>query len=284
MSFKRYILTLSCQDQSGIVAAMTGKLAEAGCNIVESTQFGDPMTNLFFMRVVFDAPQTGSEADLHLCLTPSAEHYHMTWALHDATRRARVIVMVSKFDHCLLDLLYRQKLGVLPIEIIAIVSNHAQSAATAALHDVPFRFWPVSAETKEESEKKLLALVEESQADLVVLARYMQILSPNLAQILMGKIINIHHSFLPAFKGAKPYQQAHARGVKLIGATAHYVTPDLDEGPIIEQDTERVTHALSAADLVAIGRDVEAKVLARAVKYHVEHRVFLNNIKTVVLR
>lgn len=281
---KRFVLTLSCQDGPGIIAEISACLAGAGCNIVDSSQFGDTRTGLFFMRVAFDAPESCSLTDVRAALQPTADRFAMDQEIHDQSHKARIIVMVSKFDHCLLDLLYRQKVGALPVEIVAIVSNHHHSAATAALHDVPFRFWPVTPETKEEAEAKLLQLVEESRAELVVLARYMQILSPELAGALSGRAINIHHSFLPAFKGARPYQQAHERGVKLIGATAHYVTPDLDEGPIIEQDTERVNHAMSPADLAAIGRDVEAKVLARAVKAHVERRVFLNGVKTVILR
>lgn len=279
-----FVLKLSCEDRPGIVAGVASTLAALGCNILESAQFDDLETGLFFMRVLFAAPKAVTAATIRGALGPTTERFHMTWDLIDARRKARVLVMVSKFDHCLQDLLYRSKVGDLPIDIVAIISNHTDSAATADHNGIPYYHWPVTPETKPEAEARLLALVEELQGDLVVLARYMQILSDEVSTRLFGRVINIHHSFLPAFKGARPYQQAHARGVKLIGATAHYVTPDLDEGPIIEQDAERVSHSQSVSELVHIGQRIEARVLTRAVRYHTEQRVFLNGIKTVVFQ
>lgn len=281
----RYILTLSCGDRPGIVGSVGTFLAEHHCNIVESAQFGDVDTNRFMMRVCFerlaDAP---GETTLRDAFGIVAARFGMQWQLHDALVRPRVLLMVSKFDHCLNDLLYRYKVGALAMDPVAIVSNHRDTYQLAASHNVPFHHLPVTAATKDAQEAKLAALIADTGAELVVLARYMQVLSDRLCAELAGRAINIHHSFLPSFKGAKPYSQAHARGVKLIGATAHYVTPELDEGPIIEQEVARVTHGMSVEELTSAGRDVECQALARAVRYHVERRVFLNGQKTVVFR
>jgi formyltetrahydrofolate deformylase len=282
MTTRDYILNLSCEDRPGIVAAVTTELAATGANIVESNQFWDRSSNQFFMRIAFAAPVGLTKDDVERILKPCVDRFTMRFAVTDPTRLPKIVIMVSKFDHALLHLLYQIRVGWLAAEVSAIVSNHEDSRQTAGLANIPFYHWAVKKENKEEQEAKLLALVAETGADLVVLARYMQVLSDSLSKRLFGKVINIHHSFLPSFKGAKPYHQAHERGVKLIGATAHYVTPDLDEGPIIEQETERVTHALSADDLVAVGRDVESRVLARAVKLHLERRVMLNGHKTIV--
>ena len=281
-----YILTISCPDTVGIVYAVSGFLAERSCNIIDSAQFGDRGTNLFFLRVHFSAAPSGpSQAELEAAFAEQvAERFGMTWKLHDAGRRQRVLIMVSKFGHCLNDLLYRYRTGYLPIEIPAIVSNHRDFYQLAAWHNIPFHHLPLTSDTKAQQEARLLEIVEQEKVDLVVLARYMQVLSPALCERMAGRVINIHHSFLPSFKGAKPYHQAHARGVKLIGATAHYVTSNLDEGPIIEQEAERVDHTMTPDDLVAIGRDIENIVLARAVRYHVEHRVLLNGGRTVVFK
>ncbi|WP_181702608.1 formyltetrahydrofolate deformylase [Chthonobacter albigriseus] len=278
----RYILTLSCHDRPGIVAGVATTLANAGCNILESNQFDDLETGRFFMRVVFHAPAAVTVGDVKAALGAVAKHFEMAWDVIDTAVKARLIVMVSKFDHCLQDLLYRARMGSLPVDIVAIVSNHEASRPTAEQHGIPFHHWPVTPETKAAQEERLFALVDEVEADLVVLARYMQVLSDAASVRISGRAINIHHSFLPAFKGAAPYSQAHERGTKLIGATAHYVTGDLDEGPIIEQDAERVTHADSAESMMVKGREIEARVLARAVKAHVERRVFINGVKTVV--
>ena len=281
-----YILTISCPDTVGIVYAVSGFLAERSCNIIDSAQFGDRISGLFFLRVHFSASAGGpSQAQLEAGFDEEvATRFAMTWKLHDAGRRQRVLIMVSKFGHCLNDLLYRYRTGYLPIEIPAIVSNHRDFYQLAAWHNIPFHHLPVTNETKGSQEARLLEIAEQESVDLVVLARYMQVLSPALCERMAGRVINIHHSFLPSFKGAKPYHQAHARGVKLIGATAHYVTSNLDEGPIIEQEAERVDHTMTPDDLVAIGRDIENIVLARAVRYHVEHRVLLNGSKTVVFK
>ncbi|WP_029007399.1 formyltetrahydrofolate deformylase [Azospirillum halopraeferens] len=285
-SGSEFILTISCPDTVGIVFAVSGFLAERNCNIFDSAQFGDRSSGLFFLRVHF---ARGEGAPDQVALEAAfaetvGRPFRMTWKLHDATRRQRVLIMVSKFGHCLNDLLYRYRIGYLPIEIPAIVSNHRDFYQLAAWHNVPFHYLPVTPDTKAQQEERLWEIVEQEKIDLVVLARYMQVLSPGLCDKLAGRAINIHHSFLPSFRGAKPYQQAHDRGVKLIGATAHYVTAGLDEGPIIEQEVERVDHSMTGEDFVAIGRDIENVVLARAVKYHVEHRVLLNGNKTVVFR
>ncbi|MBP2290418.1 formyltetrahydrofolate deformylase [Azospirillum rugosum] len=281
-----YILTISCPDTVGIVFAVAGFLAERSCNIIDSAQFGDRTSGLFFLRIHFAAAPSGpSQAEIEAAFADQvAQRFSMTWKLHDAGRRQRVLIMVSKFGHCLNDLLYRYHNGYLPIEIPAIVSNHRDFYQLAAWHNIPFHYLPVSGESKAQQEAKLLEIAEEEKIDLVVLARYMQVLSPALCERMAGRVINIHHSFLPSFKGAKPYHQAFARGVKLIGATAHYVTSNLDEGPIIEQEAERVDHTMTPDDLVAIGRDIENVVLARAVRYHIEHRVLLNGSKTVVFK
>jgi formyltetrahydrofolate deformylase len=279
-----FVLTLSCADQPGIVAAIASLLAQHGCNITDSAQFGDIRCGRFFMRVSFSAPPALDRDGARIMLAPVIERFRMTAALHPMAERMRVLILVSKFGHCLNDLLYRHRVGALPIDIPAIVSNHRDFYQLAASHDIPFYNLPVTPETKEKQEQRLEELIEEENVDLVVLARYMQVLSEPLCEKLSGRAINIHHSFLPSFKGAKPYHQAHARGVKLIGATAHYVTPVLDEGPIIEQEVARVDHAMAPEDLVHMGRDVECLVLARAVKWHVEHRILLNGNRTVVFR
>lgn len=286
MSFRKpnFVLTLSCEDQPGIVAALAAALAGVGCNITDSAQYGDAKSGRFFMRVSFAAPEKLDEPHLSRVLAPVFERYKMAAAIHPIERRARVLMMVSRFGHCLNDLLYRHSVGALAIDVPAIVSNHRDFYQLAASHNIPFHVLPVTPETKAKQEQRLAEIVEEERIDLIVLARYMQVLSKDLCARYSGRIINIHHSFLPSFKGAKPYHQAHARGVKLIGATAHYVTSDLDEGPIIEQDVARVDHSMPPDELVNVGRDVESQVLARAVKWHVEHRVLLNGDRTVVFR
>lgn len=279
------ILTLSCHDRPGIVASVSGFLAEHRFNIRDSAQFGDGETGLFFMRVSFDDLDGSRTVEsVRTAFGPVAAPFAMTWAIHDEAARARVLIMVSKFGHCLNDLLYRFSIGALPIEIPAIVSNHRDWYRHAAAQNIPYHHMPVTPANKAQQEDRLLEIVQEEKIDLIILARYMQVLSPDLCRHMPGRIINIHHSFLPSFKGARPYHQAHTRGVKLIGATAHYVTEDLDEGPIIEQEVGRVDHAASPEQLAAVGRDIESLALARAVKYHVEHRVFLNGDKTVVFR
>jgi len=282
MAAGNFVLTLSCEDRPGIVAAITTELAALNANIAESNQFWDQETGRFFMRLAFTAPEGVSREALERALKPAIERFSMRTALVDEARKKKILVMVSKFDHTLLHLLYQIRVGWLDAEVVAIVSNHEDSRRTADHEGIPYHLLPVTKDNKAEQEERILKLFQESGADLVVLARYMQVLSNNFATRLYGQVINIHHSFLPSFKGAKPYHQAHERGVKIIGATAHYVTPDLDEGPIIEQETARVTHALSPDDLVAAGRDVESRVLARAVKLHLENRVMLNGKKTVV--
>jgi len=286
MSDTRYILTLSCRDTRGIVAAVTGFLAENFGFIIESAQFGDESTNKFFMRVEFTVEKKNlSENALKKKFHEQvAQHFAMQWQIIGKQKKSRVMILVSKHGHCLNDLLYRHQTGQLAIEISAIASNHHDWERTAQWYGVPYHYLPVIAKGKAAQEAKLLKLIEENDIDVVVLARYMQILSANLCKKLEGRAINIHHSFLPSFKGAKPYQQAFDRGVKLIGATAHYVTTDLDEGPIIEQEVSRVDHTQTPTDLTAIGRDIECQVLARALKYHTEHRVILNGSKTVVFR
>jgi formyltetrahydrofolate deformylase len=283
MPILRYILTIACPDQVGIVAAVSGVLAAHRGNIVESNQFSDTESGRFFMRLVFDLDEA-TESVLLEHFTPLAQQFEMDWRLYDQRRPPRVMVLVSKAEHCLNDLLYRHRTGALPMAITAIVSNHRELAHLADWHAIPYHHLPVTAATKPEQEQQILDLVEQTRTELVVLARYMQILSPELCRALAGRAINIHHSFLPGFKGAKPYHQAYQRGVKLIGATAHYVTANLDEGPIIEQEVERVDHAHSPEHLAAVGRDIENIVLARAIHYYLERRVFLNGGKTVVLR
>jgi len=282
MPASNFILTLSCEDRPGIVAAVTTELAALNANIAESNQFWDRETGRFFMRLAFTAPDGVTREGLERALHPAIERFSMRTELVNQARRKKLLVMVSKFDHALLHLLYQIRVGWLDAEVAAIVSNHEDSRATADYENIPYHYLPVSKDTKAEQEAEVIHLAQETGADLVVLARYMQVLSDKFATRLYGQIINIHHSFLPSFKGAKPYHQAHERGVKIIGATAHYVTPDLDEGPIIEQETARVTHAMSPDDLIAAGRDIESRVLARAVKLHIENRVMLNGRKTVV--
>ena len=278
-----YILTLSCPDRTGIVHAVSGFLLERGGNIEEAAQYNDPATGLFFMRVQF-ACDPVNEADLRTQLVSFAAPFQMTLNLHSTTQPMRTVILVSKEGHCLNDLLFRWKSGLLPIDIRAIVSNHREFYQLAASYNVPFHHIPVTAANKAEAEAKQYEIIQSEGAELVVLARYMQILSDHLCRNLSGRAINIHHSFLPSFKGAKPYYQAHDRGVKLIGATAHYVTADLDEGPIIEQDVARVEHSKTVDDLTTQGRDTESQVLARAVKWHSEHRVLLNGHKTVIFK
>ncbi|MFN3077398.1 MAG: formyltetrahydrofolate deformylase [Alphaproteobacteria bacterium] len=282
---QRYVLTITCPDTVGIVAAVSGFLTDNDAFITEAAQYGDPFSNRFFMRIVFTtgvlAPPLG---DLNKKFAQIAHRFQMIWRIHDGARRARLVIAVSKFGHCLNDLLHRYHTGSLPVTIAAVISNHQDMRSLVDWHGIPYHYLPVTRDTKEEQETRLLALVEEMKTDLVVLARYMQVLSARACEALSGRCINIHHSFLPSFKGAKPYHQAHTRGVKIIGATAHYVTSDLDEGPIIDQAVERVDHTHGPEDLVAIGSDLESVVLARAVRYHVEHRVLLNGQKTVVFR
>ncbi len=289
MTHPEYILTLSCLDQRGIVHRVSGFLAEHGCNIIDSAQFGDAESKLFFMRVHFALEESAvGDALLRADFGALCAQMGMSGQLHDAHYKPRVMLMVSKIGHCLNDLLFRYKSGLLGVEIPAIVSNHMDFYQLAASYNIPFHHLPLATgaepAAKLAQEARVLDLMETHKIDLVVLARYMQILSPGLCEAMRGKAINIHHSFLPSFKGAKPYAQAHHRGVKLIGATAHFVTGDLDEGPIIEQDVERVDHSMDAETLSAIGRDVECVVLARAVKWFVEHRILQNGDKTVVFK
>ncbi|AXB75581.1 formyltetrahydrofolate deformylase [Novosphingobium sp. P6W] len=278
------ILALSCADRPGIVARVTGYLARMGCNIIEAQQFNDLAEDKFFMRVAFD-PGAADREEIGEGFGPIAHEYGMAWSMLRRDRPRRVLLMVSKFDHCLVDLLYRQRIGEIAMEVVGIVSNHPRDAVnTLMIGDIPFHYLPVEKGAKAEQEAQVRALVEDTRAELVVLARYMQILSDEMAGWLSGRCINIHHSFLPGFKGAKPYHQAHARGVKMIGATAHYVTADLDEGPIIHQDVEAVTHANTPEDMVRKGRDIERRVLAEAVRLHLEDRVLINGSRTVVFR
>ena len=278
-----YILTLSCPDRLGLVHAVSGFLLEHGGNIEEAAQYNDEGTGLFFMRVQFSCAQH-THAELKTQLHAFATPFAMRWSLHAEAQPMRTVLMVSKEGHCLNDLLFRWKSGLLALDIRAIISNHRDFYQLAASYNVPFHHLPVTADTKAKVEERQFEIIESEGAELVVLARYMQILSDKFCTQLAGRAINIHHSFLPSFKGAKPYYQAHDRGVKLIGATAHYVTADLDEGPIIEQDVARVDHSKTVEDLTAQGRDTESQVLARAVKWHSEHRVLLNGHKTVIFR
>ena len=288
MSTSKYILTLSCPDQMGVVHTVSGFLFERGGNIIDSAQLNDTDSDRFFMRVNFE--ERRSDIDLVTLKTefaPIAERFDMDWQLVDEAAKPRLMIMVSKIGHCLNDLLFRHKSGNLPVDIAAIVSNHPDFYQLAASYNIPFHHFPLlggSAEQKAEQERRVLEVFHQQNIDFVVLARYMQILSNDMCQALNGRAINIHHSFLPSFKGAKPYHQAFAKGVKLIGATAHFVTADLDEGPIIEQDIARVDHSMTPEELTAIGRDVECVTLARAVKWHAEHRVLLNGKKTVVFK
>jgi len=278
-----YILTLSCPDRLGLVHAVSGFLLKHSGNIEEAAQYNDHSTGLFFMRVQFACADTDSAA-LHAALADLAAQYTLHWSLHAVSQPMKTVIMVSREGHCLNDLLFRCKSGLLPIEPRAIISNHRDFYQLAASYNIPFHHIPVTASNKPQAEARQLEIIESEGAELVVLARYMQVLSNELCQHLAGRAINIHHSFLPSFKGARPYYQAHDRGVKLIGATAHYVTADLDEGPIIEQDVARADHTDTVEDLTARGRDTESQVLARAVLWHSQHRVLLNGHKTVVFR
>ena len=284
MSDAHHVLALSCPNKSGIVATVSTYLFEHGCNILDAQQYDDTETSVFFMRVVFNkVPDAAAFEALKAGFQPIGERFSMSWRMHPRAERKRVMILVSKFDHCLSDLLYRWRIGELAMDVSAIVSNYPRE--TYAHHDlsgIDFHYLPVSKDTKLEQETQLWNLVKETRTDVVVLARYMQILSDGLSAKLAGRCINIHHSFLPGFKGASPYTQAHRRGVKLIGATAHYVTADLDEGPIIEQDVERISHRDTPDDLVRKGRDIERRVLARALRFHLDDRVMLNGRKTIV--
>jgi formyltetrahydrofolate deformylase len=280
-----YVLTLACEDTLGIVHAVSGFLVEHDCTIVDSAQFGDADTQRFFMRVAFAPTGAAPALDaLRAAFVPVATRFAMRFEIRDASAKPRVAIMVSRHGHCLNDLLFRARSGDLAVEVVAIISNHRDFAPLAASYAIPFHHLPVTPETQDAMEAALLALLDDAGVELLVLARYMRILSARVCARYAGRAINIHHSFLPSFKGASPYAQAYARGVKLIGATAHYITGDLDEGPIIEQDVARVDHAATVADLVALGRDVECMVLARAVKFHVAQRVLLNGPRTVVFR
>ncbi len=278
-----YILTLSCPDRVGIVHRISGLLLAHDGNIIDAQQFGDRQSGQFFLRVHFSLPESSIEM-LKDEMTKTGDEFAMRWQINAAATKARLMIMVSKQGHCLNDLLFRVHSGQLNAQVAAVVSNHQDFAGLAQSYNIPFHYLPVTPETKLAQEKAIIELVDSLGIDLVILARYMQILSGSLCEQLQGRAINIHHSFLPSFKGAKPYYQAHTRGVKLIGATAHYITADLDEGPIIEQDIERVDHAMSVADLTRVGSDVESLVLARAVKGHIEHRILLNGNRTVVFR
>ena len=282
---REFILKLSCPDQLGIVATVSVFLSENNCNIKDSAQFGDPETGLFFMRVHFIAEEKAPAQDkLEALFAAIAGRFSMTWTMVDVQAKCRMAILESQHGHWLNDWLYRYRTGSMDAKITSIISNHQDFRDIVEWHGIPFHYLPVSSGNRQEQEQAVLDILEKDAVDLVVLARYMQILSENMCRVLSGRCINIHHSFLPSFKRAQPYRQAHPRGVKLLGATAHYVTPNLDEGPIIEQGVERVDHAHSPEELAAIGRDVECQVLARAVKYHTEQRVLLNGNKTVVLR
>ncbi len=283
-SYAHYILTLSCQDARGIVAAVSGFIMNYQGNVIDSAQFRDESTGQFFLRMEFaDEGNVSIEEFKQQFEERIASRFHMQWNLHDGQKKPRLLLMVSKFGHCLYDLLHRMHTGTLPVEVPAIISNHDDLREVAEWYKVPFYHLPMG-DDKASQEAQVLELIEEHTIDLVVLARYMQILSQNMCEQLEGRAINIHHSFLPSFKGARPYHQAFERGVKIIGATAHYVTSDLDEGPIIEQEVTRVDHSFKPAELTAAGRDIECLVLAKAIKYHTEHRVLLNGNKTVVFK
>lgn len=275
-----FVVSLSCPDRPGIVHAVAGALLEAGCNITDSQQYGSPTTGNFFMRVEATTPST--MAEMTAALDPVASAFAMNWQVNPAGEKVRTLILGSKEAHCLNDLLFQQRTGTLPIEVPAIVSNHRDLEELADFYGIPFHYIPVTSDTKEQAEARLLEIIEQQGIELTVLARYMQVLSNDLCSKLNGKAINIHHSFLPSFKGAKPYHQAHARGVKIIGATAHYVTADLDEGPIIEQEVIRVDHARTPEQFVQMGRDVEGRTLVQAVQWHAEHRVLLDGTRTVV--
>ena len=285
MAAEHYILTLSCANQPGIVAKVSAALYDHGGNIGEAHQFDDPLSGRFFMRVVFGMTDGQDIAGVSETLAPIAQTYGMVWELRPRAQRTKVLLLVSRFDHCLGDLLYRYRIGEMKMEVVGIVSNHPREALKISMiGDIPYHYLPVTKDTKPQQEAQIKQVVNDTGAELIVLARYMQILSDDLAAFLSGRCINIHHSFLPGFKGAKPYHQAHARGVKMIGATSHYVTADLDEGPIIAQDVEHVSHSDTPDDLVRKGRDIERRVLARAVGWQLDRRVLLNGSSTVVFR
>ncbi len=280
---EEYILTLSCPDRVGIVHAVSGLLTATSCNILDSAQHADLGTGMFFMRIKFAGGDV-SRGELESRFEVVAREFKIQWQLHDASHRPRVLLLASKIGHCLNDLLYRHSSGLLAADVRGVVSNHGDFEALTRAHGLPFYHFPVSSENRVEQEARILSLIDSERIELVVLARYMQVLSPNLCRALSGKAINIHHSFLPSFKGAKPYAQAHERGVKLIGATAHFVTEDLDEGPIIEQDVARVDHGYSVEQMTATGRDVESVVLSRAVSWFIQRRLLLNGSRTIVFR
>ena len=280
----QFILLISCEDRKGIVAAVANSIVSQDCNIIENAQYGDGMTGRFFMRVALAAPEGMTVERFTEAFTPVATGFRLDWRIHDVRNRLRAMIMVSQGGHCLNDLLYRTSTGRLPMIVTSVVSNHTTWQRRTEHDGIPFFHLPITAETKAEQEAKLMALVEEQQVDLIILARYMQVLSDGLCRKLDGRVINIHHSFLPGFKGAKPYHRAYERGVKMVDATAHYVTPDLDEGPIITQDVSIVDHADTVDDLIAQGQDTESRVLSRAIKAHLEHRVMLNGHRTVVFR
>ncbi len=284
MSQPEFVLTLSCPDVVGIVHAVTGVMVAQGCNIIDSAQFGDPETERFFMRVTFAGPAGMTREAIQSAFASTAKTFGMDWRITGRGAKTKTLILVSRFGHCLNDLLFRASTGTLPIDVRAVASNHTDFQALAGAHNIPFHHIPVKPETKAAQEKQILQLCEGLDVELVVLARYMQVLSDDMCKALSGRAINIHHSFLPSFKGAKPYHQAYERGVKIVGATAHYVTSALDEGPIIEQEVVRVDHAMGPDQLVEVGRDVECVVLARAVKLHTERRVLLNGSRTVVFR
>lgn len=278
-------ISMQCDDRPGLVARVASFLAENGGNILDAQQFNDQLNARFFMRVMFELAGGHTPEDIREKFTPIAQDLGMRWKLRRSGRPQRVLLLVSKFDHCLADLLYRHRIGELQMDVVGIASNHPQDALPSSMIEgIPFHYLPIKPETKAEQEAQVKELIERTGTELVVLARYMQILSDDLAAYLSGRCINIHHSFLPGFKGARPYHQAHARGVKMIGATAHYVTTDLDEGPIIAQDVEPISHADTPEELVRKGRDIERRVLAEAVRYHLEDRVFLNGSRTVVFK
>jgi formyltetrahydrofolate deformylase len=279
-----FVLLIASKDRKGIVAAVANSIASQDCNIVESAQFGDSETDRFFMRVAFGGPAGMTTSSFSEAFNPVATAFHLDWRIHDLSQKVRAMIMVSQGGHCLNDLLYRTSTNRLPMQVTSIVSNHMTWQHRAEHDGIPFHHLPINPENKLEQEARLLAMVEEQQVDLIILARYMQVLSDQLCRKLDGRVINIHHSFLPGFKGAKPYHRAHERGVKMVGATAHYVTGDLDEGPIISQDVSVVDHADTVEDLIAQGQDNESRVLARAVKLHCEHRVMLHGNRTVVFK
>ncbi len=279
-----FVLLISCEDRKGIVAAVANSIASQDCNIVENAQYGDAPTGRFFMRIAFEAPGGLTIKKFENAFTPVATAYRLDWKLHDLSYKLRTMIMVSQGGHCLNDLLYRTATGRLPMDVTSIVSNHTTWQRRAEHEGTPFHHLPITPETKAVQEAKLLALVEDQKVDLIILARYMQVLSDDVCRLLDGRVINIHHSFLPGFKGAKPYHRAYERGVKMVGATAHYVTPDLDEGPIITQDVSIVDHADTVDDLIAQGQDTESRVLSRAVKAHLEHRILLSGSRTVVFK